>query len=137
MPVSANEDSNPAARLEGRYHCPTANSAGSKHRLEHPRPRHFRRSCSVGLCRGMFRARQYAANVARPLNYDLAVRMADLARTLAHERTLDAVLAEVTSAAVELIPGVDTAGILLVKGRSSFESLATPPSCPISSTFCR
>ncbi|MET0474045.1 MAG: GAF and ANTAR domain-containing protein [Mycobacterium sp.] len=58
-------------------------------------------------------------------NRELAVRMADLARTLARERTLDSVLVEVTAAAVELIPGVDTAGILLVEKRGEFESLAT------------
>jgi GAF domain-containing protein len=63
-------------------------------------------------------------------NRDLAIRMADMARTLARERTLDAVLAEVTAAAVELIPGVDTAGILLVKPRGSFESLAATSELP-------
>lgn len=63
-------------------------------------------------------------------NHDLAARMADMARTLAHERTLDAVLAEVTAAAVELIPGVDTAGILLIKSRGKFESLATTSELP-------
>lgn len=62
--------------------------------------------------------------------HDLAVRMAEMARTLARERTLDAVLAEVTSAAVELIPGVDSAGILLVKGPGGFESLATTSELP-------
>ena len=56
--------------------------------------------------------------------------MADMARTLARERTLDAVLAEVTAAAVELIPGVATAGILVVKGRGQFESLATTSELP-------
>lgn len=60
---------------------------------------------------------------------DLATRMAAMARTLAKERTLDAVLAEVTTAAVELIPGVATAGILLVK-RNGFESLATTTELP-------
>ena len=59
-----------------------------------------------------------------------AVRMAELARTLAGERTLDAVLNEVTSAAVELIPGVDTAGILLVKKHGEFESLAVTSELP-------
>jgi GAF domain-containing protein len=63
-------------------------------------------------------------------NHDLAVRMADMARTLARERTLDAVLAEVTVAAVELIPGVDTAGILLVKPRGKFDSLAGTSELP-------
>jgi GAF domain-containing protein len=61
---------------------------------------------------------------------ELAVRMAELARTLARDRTLDAVLSEVTAAAVELIPGVDTAGILLVKKRGEFESLATTSEVP-------
>ncbi|MCV7015302.1 GAF and ANTAR domain-containing protein [Mycolicibacterium madagascariense] len=61
---------------------------------------------------------------------ELAVRMAEMARTLAGERSLDAVLAEVTSAAVELIPGVDTAGILLIKKRGEFESLATTSELP-------
>lgn len=68
--------------------------------------------------------------MAEPSKYDLAVRMAEMARTLARERTLDAVLAEVTSAAVELIPGVDSAGILLVKGSDGFESLATTSELP-------
>ena len=63
--------------------------------------------------------------MAQPSDPNLVVRMAELARTLAGQRTLDAVLAEATSAAVELIPGVDTAGILLVKKRGDFESLAT------------
>ena len=63
-------------------------------------------------------------------NHELAVRMADLARTLARERTLDAILSEVTSAAVQLVPGVDTAGILLVKNGGGFESLATTSELP-------
>jgi GAF domain-containing protein len=61
---------------------------------------------------------------------ELAVRMSELARTLARDRTLDAVLSEVTAAAVELIPGVDTAGILLVKKRGEFDSLATTSELP-------
>lgn len=65
-----------------------------------------------------------------PSNHDFAVRMADMARTLATERTLDAVLAEVTSAAVDLIPGVDTAGILLITPGGGFESLATTSDLP-------
>ena len=61
---------------------------------------------------------------------ELAVRMSELARTLARDRTLDAVLSEVTAAAVELIPGVDTAGILLVKKHGEFDSLATTSELP-------
>ena len=68
--------------------------------------------------------------MAQPSDPNLVVRMAELARTLAGQRTLDAVLAEATSAAVELIPGVDTAGILLVKKRGDFESLATTSEVP-------
>jgi GAF domain-containing protein len=61
---------------------------------------------------------------------ELAVRMSELARTLARDRTLDAVLSEVTAAAVELIPGVDTAGILLVKKHGEFDSLAGTSELP-------
>ena len=62
-------------------------------------------------------------------DHDLAHRMADLARSLRRDRSLESVLAEVTSAAVELIPGVDTAGILLVK-RGGFDSLAVTSELP-------
>ena len=56
-------------------------------------------------------------------NHDLAVRMAELARTLAL-RKVDDVLADVTATAKELIPGVDVAGVLLVGKANSFETLA-------------
>lgn len=70
-------------------------------------------------------------DVAALSDHVLAARMAELARTLARERTLDVVLAEVTSAAVELISGVDTAGILLVnKKGGDFESLAATSGVP-------
>ncbi|MCV7012595.1 GAF and ANTAR domain-containing protein [Mycolicibacterium madagascariense] len=49
--------------------------------------------------------------------------MADLARTVAL-RKVDDVLADVTSAAMELIPGVDVAGVLLIGRAGSFETLA-------------
>lgn len=54
---------------------------------------------------------------------ELAVRMADLARSIAAPSSADEVLASVTAAAVELIPGVDTAGMLLVDKGGKFESL--------------
>ncbi|BBZ46426.1 GAF and ANTAR domain-containing protein [Mycobacterium parmense] len=54
----------------------------------------------------------------------LAVRMAELARQIAAPRTLDQVLADVTSAAVELIPRADVAGVLLIRRGGEFESLA-------------
>jgi hypothetical protein len=53
--------------------------------------------------------------VAETSQHELAARTAELARALAGERTLEDVLENVTAAAVELIPAVDTAGILLVK----------------------
>jgi GAF domain-containing protein len=56
-------------------------------------------------------------------NHDLAVRMAELARTIAL-RKVDEVLADVTTTAKELIPGVDIAGVLLVGKAGSFETLA-------------
>ncbi len=56
--------------------------------------------------------------------HDLAVRMAALARAIATPRTLDRILADVTAAAVELIPGADVSGILLVKKGGDFESVA-------------
>jgi GAF domain-containing protein len=56
-------------------------------------------------------------------NHELAVRMAQLARTIAL-RKVDDVLADVTAAAKELIPGVDIAGVLLVGKAGSFETLA-------------
>jgi GAF domain-containing protein len=43
---------------------------------------------------------------------------------------LDSILAEVTSAAVDLIPGVDTAGILLLERGGKFSSLATTTDLP-------
>ena len=56
--------------------------------------------------------------------HTLAVRMAELARDIAAPRSLGDVLIDVTTAAVELIPGVDIAGVLLVKGGGDFESVA-------------
>lgn len=49
--------------------------------------------------------------------------MAELARQTAAPRTLEEVLADVTAAAVELIPRADVSGVLLVKRGGEFESL--------------
>jgi GAF domain-containing protein len=57
-------------------------------------------------------------------SHDLAVRMAELARATAVPRTLEQILTDVTAAAVDLIPGADVAGVLLVKKGGEFESLA-------------
>jgi GAF domain-containing protein len=54
----------------------------------------------------------------------LAVRMAELARAMAAPRSVEQVLADVTAAAVEVIPATDLAGILFVKKGGEFESLA-------------
>jgi GAF domain-containing protein len=62
--------------------------------------------------------------------HDLAMRMADLARTVAMPRSVEQVLEDVTSAATELIPGTDTAGILLVGPGGTFESVAGTTDLP-------
>ncbi len=54
----------------------------------------------------------------------LAVRMAELSREMAAPRPIEQVLADVTAAAVQLIPAADIAGVLLVKKGGEFESLA-------------
>lgn len=56
--------------------------------------------------------------------HDFAMRMAELARRTAAPSTLTEILDGVTAAAVELIPGADLAGVLLVKKGGDFESLA-------------
>ncbi|MDO3403603.1 GAF and ANTAR domain-containing protein [Mycolicibacterium neoaurum] len=60
---------------------------------------------------------------------DLAHRMAELARAVALQSVED-VLRDVTSAAIELIPEADTAGILLIGKNSTYESLATTSDLP-------
>jgi GAF domain-containing protein len=68
--------------------------------------------------------------VTQPTSHQLAVRMADLARALAPPRSIEDILAEVTAAAVELIDGVDTAGILVIRDDGGFDSLATTSAVP-------
>ncbi|CDQ46043.1 MULTISPECIES: GAF and ANTAR domain-containing protein [Mycolicibacterium] len=60
---------------------------------------------------------------------DLAQRMAELARAVALQ-SVDDVLRDVTTAAIELIPEADTAGILLIGKDSTYESLATTSDLP-------
>jgi GAF domain-containing protein len=55
--------------------------------------------------------------------HDLARRMAELARSVAAPRHIDDVLSNVTATTVELLPGADTAGVLLVSKGGKFESL--------------
>jgi GAF domain-containing protein len=64
------------------------------------------------------------------MNHDLALRMAELARSLVPKPSLDTILEEVTAAAVDLIPGVDTAGILLLERGGKFSSVATTTELP-------
>jgi GAF domain-containing protein len=63
-------------------------------------------------------------------NHDLAERMAELARSAAAPRTVEEVLSDVTATATELIPGVDTAGVLLVGKAGKYESLAGTSELP-------
>ncbi|WNG89742.1 GAF and ANTAR domain-containing protein [Mycobacterium sp. ITM-2016-00317] len=63
-------------------------------------------------------------------SHALAVRMAMLARSVAVPRTVEEIFQEVTSAAAELIPGVDTAGILLIGKGGKFESHAITTELP-------
>jgi GAF domain-containing protein len=63
-------------------------------------------------------------------NYDLAQRMAELARASAAPRSVEEVLSDVTAAATELIPGADTAGVLLIGRGGKFESIAGTSELP-------
>jgi GAF domain-containing protein len=68
--------------------------------------------------------------MTQPRNHDLAVRMAKLARTAAAPRTVEGVLADVTAAAKELVPGVDTAGVLLIGKGGKWDSLGGTSDLP-------
>jgi GAF domain-containing protein len=63
-------------------------------------------------------------------NYDLAQRMAELARAAAAPRSVEDVLSDVTSAVMELIPGTDTAGVLLIGKGGKFDSVAGTSDLP-------
>lgn len=63
-------------------------------------------------------------------NHELAQRMAELARAAASPRSVAEVLSDVTKTARELIPGVDTAGVLLVGRNGKYESLAGTTELP-------
>jgi GAF domain-containing protein len=55
--------------------------------------------------------------------HDLAIRMADLARSIAPPISVEEVLHDVTSTAKDLIAGVDVAGVLLVGKNNTYETL--------------
>jgi GAF domain-containing protein len=63
-------------------------------------------------------------------NRELAVRMAELARVSAAPRSVNDVLSDVTTAAKDLIPGTESAGILMVAKGGKFESLAGTDDLP-------
>ena len=65
-----------------------------------------------------------------PQNHDLARRMAELARASAAPRSVEDVLSDVTGAAKELIPGTDTAGVLLIGKGGKFDSVAGTDELP-------
>jgi ANTAR domain len=65
-----------------------------------------------------------------PSNHDLAVRMAELARTAAAPRSVEGVLSDVTAIAKELIPGVDTAGVLLIGKGGKWDSVGGTSDLP-------
>src|SRR5689334_25027890 len=68
--------------------------------------------------------------MSMPPNHDLAERMAVLARASAAPRSVEDVLSDVTSAAMELIPGTDTAGVLLIGKGGKFDSVAGTSDLP-------
>ena len=75
-------------------------------------------------------ARGNTAPMSDERNHDLALRMADLARTAAAPRSVEDVLSDVTAAALELIPGADTAGVLLIGKGGKWESLGNTSELP-------
>jgi GAF domain-containing protein len=68
--------------------------------------------------------------MTQPRDFDLARRMAELARASAAPRSVEQVLVDVTAAAKELIPGADTAGVLLIGKGGKFDSLAGTSDVP-------
>jgi len=68
--------------------------------------------------------------MAQPENYDLARRMAVLARAAAAPRSLEDVLSDVTAAAIELLPGADTAGVLLIGKAGRFTTVGGTDDLP-------
>jgi hypothetical protein len=71
-----------------------------------------------------------SSDMNQPQNHDLAVRMAELARAAAAPRTVEQVLGDVTAAAKELIPGVDTAGVLMIGKGGKWDSFGVTSELP-------
>lgn len=63
-------------------------------------------------------------------NHDLAVRMAELARAVAAPRSVEDVLSDVTAAALQLIPGTDAAGVLMIGRGGRWDSFGVTSDLP-------
>lgn len=68
--------------------------------------------------------------MTQPPTRDLAQRMAELARAVAAPRSVEDVLVDVTAAARELVPGTDTAGVLLIGKGAKFDSIGGTTDLP-------
>ena len=68
--------------------------------------------------------------MAEQRNHDLAMRMAELARTAAAPRSVEDVLSDVSTAALEPIPGADTAGVLLIGKGGKWDSVGGTSDLP-------
>ncbi|NMD96621.1 GAF and ANTAR domain-containing protein [Rhodococcus sp. BL-253-APC-6A1W] len=69
--------------------------------------------------------------MAEPIDNNLVDSLAALARSLSGQRDLEGVLRTVTGSAVDLIPGVESADILLISGDNTFESHAPTSLLPV------
>jgi GAF domain-containing protein len=81
----------------------------------------------MGVCR---RVTGNTETMAEQANHDLAMRMADLARSATAPRSVEDVLSDVTKAALELVPGTDTAGVLLIGKGGKWDSLGGTSDLP-------
>ncbi len=71
-----------------------------------------------------------AADQGPAVGADLAARLSDLARDLQQEQDIDALLADVVHAALDLIPHVSDASVSLVTGRRTVQSRAASGDLP-------
>lgn len=68
--------------------------------------------------------------MTEPSGHELAQRMAELARAVAAPRKVEDVLSDVTAEAQRLIPGADTAGVLLIGKSGKWDSAAATSDLP-------
>jgi GAF domain-containing protein len=76
------------------------------------------------------RAMGNTSNMPEERNHDLAMRMAELARGVAAPRSVDEVLSDVTATALDLIPGADTGGVLLIGKGGKWDSIGGTSELP-------